>query len=465
MPHRYLMLLLLLIAIPAFAETCPPLNIGGLAGSPVGGMLSTLSAAIERGELTWVFFLVLFAGLLTALSPCVYPLIPITLGILGTRKYNDHWHGFLISATYVAGIVTLYTALGTIFASLGWVMGGVFQSPWVMSGIIILFIILALEMFGAYEIRLPASLSNSLNQVGGRGYKGAFLMGLVAGLIAAPCTGPVSAFILTMIAQNQNVALGSGLMAVYAIGIGLPFLLLGSFSAAISKMPKSGPWMETVKSFFGLAMLVGALYYLQLIWPRFRSILAPSAYLDGYIAIALIMLGLLLGALHFSFKDSHPVQKFKKGFGILSLSYGFLILLSCLGVIEQANLTSSNLSWQIIDEKDGDAVAKFDAILTTRKPCQRVIVDFYADWCVACKELEHKTWPDSGIEEVLSKFLLIKVDATHDTPSLQKLQQRLGVVGLPLIRFYGSDGVLDEKLIIPGFVGPKAFLEDLFRLN
>lgn len=467
MPQVYLTLLLMIIAIPALAAgTCLPLEVSGSFGESSGdGMLAGLSAAIENGELAWVFFLVLFAGLLTALSPCVYPLIPITLGILGTRKYHDHWHGFLISATYVLGIVVLYTALGTIFASLGWVMGGVFQSPWVMGGIIILFILLALEMFGAYEIRLPASLSNQLTHVGGRGYKGAFLMGLVAGLIAAPCTGPVSAFILTMIARNQNVALGSALMAIYALGLGLPFLLLGSFSAAISKMPKSGPWMETVKSFFGLAMFVGALYYLQLMWPEFKEILAPLGVWDPYLALILIIVGLLLGALHFTFKDSHPFEKFKKGLGILSLTYGILISLSCLEVIEQkANHPTSNLIWNVINETDGEAVAKFDAILASRKPCQRVLVDFYADWCIACKELDHNTWPDPAVQTILKDFLLIKVDATHDTPSLNKLQQHFGVVGLPLIRFYGSDGKLDEKLIIPGFIGPEIFLGELGNL-
>jgi len=364
----------------------------------------SLGMALNSGNLIWALLLILLAGFLTALSPCVYPLIPITLSIMGARKYQSHWHGFLVSLSYVMGMVVLYTALGSIFASLGFLFGAIFQSPVIILLIAILFILLAFEMYGFYEIKLPSALADKLSHVGGKGYKGAFLMGLVAGVIAAPCTGPVAAFILTLIAQDGDIIWGTSLMAIYAFGIGIPFLFLGAFSASISKIPKSGNWMNIVKFIFGTAMLIAGLFYFQ----QAGSVL---------------------------FYDSSEINNFH-----------------------------SNLDWKIINSRDQNALKKFEHILQTRQPNQKVMVDFYADWCAACKELEEKTFSDKNIENLLTNFLLIKIDATGDSPGLNKLQEKFKIVGLPVLLFYGRTGQELKKPRVTGFMDAKEFEKLLAKL-
>lgn len=453
-----------LCSIGMLAESnCPSIEIAGAGGGSASSMTDMLEGALQSGDLIWALLLILLAGFLTALSPCVYPLIPITLSIMGAKKYNSHWHGFLISGTYVLGMVTLYTALGTLFASLGMVFGAVFQNPWVIGGIGILFGVLALEMLGAYELSLPQSLSNRLNQVGGNGYRGAFLMGLVAGLIAAPCTGPIAAFILTLIAQDGDVAAGSLFMAIYAFGIGLPFLVLGTFSASISKLPKSGGWMNTVKSAFGLAMLVAAAYYLQLAIKPLSQFMALFSANGFALGLGLAILGLALGALHFSFDEKHNLRHYKKGFGIFFATLGLTLVVNAFGIEQTDQPEKLKLHWLVMNhEKDPEKT--FDSILEKRKPCQRVFVDFYADWCVACKELEHKTFINPQVAEILKDFLLIMVDATEDSQGLQALQKRFGVVGLPHGAFFSSAGKTLKKPKITGFIEPEAMLNMLTQL-
>jgi thiol:disulfide interchange protein DsbD len=436
--------------------------VGGVVDD--GSIQARLRGALSAGNLTVAILLVLLGGFLTALSPCVYPLIPITLSILGARQAGSARKGFLLASTYVAGMVVLYTTLGVSFASAGMLAGSALQSPWVTIGVAVFCVVMAASMFGAFELVLPSSLQTRLSQAGGGGFKGAFVMGLVAGIIAAPCTGPVLSFILTLIAREHDLLKGAVLMFFYALGMGLPFLVLGTFSQAIARMPKSGRWMETVKSVFGLLMLGAGLYYLQLGVPSVAAVFSPLGAQGVFLGPALVAVGVIVGALHLSFKYTPLVEKLRKGSGVALATTGIVAFLAWTNApaaaaeppeSEASSTTASSaaspstaagaISWQHVGAQP-TALDEFDrAVAAAKRDCRPVMIDFGAEWCIACKELDKLVYVDPAIVAEAKRFVNIKVDATDETAALAELQKRFGVVGLPTVAFIDKTGrYLDE---------------------
>ncbi len=233
----------------------------GAAGDT--SLASRISAALASGSL-WVYALMFLAGIAGSLSPCVYPLIPITISLFGARDAPSRLHGFVLSLVYVLGITFTYSLLGALAANSGKVFGNALQSVWVVGTVALIFVAMGLSMLGVFEIRIPAVLGTRLNQVGsgqGRRFLGAFTMGSVAGVIAAPCVGPPLVAALTVVGQRADVMLGIRLLSVYSLGMGLLFIVLGTFTQLLARMPKSGGWMEAVKGTLGIVMLVvGAVY-------------------------------------------------------------------------------------------------------------------------------------------------------------------------------------------------------------
>lgn len=454
-----------------------------------------LNDAVAGGNLFFAWLLVLLGGFLTALSPCVYPLIPITLSIFGARQSKSHMQGFLLSATYVSGMILLYTTLGVSFAALGFLAGSALQSPYITIGVALFCLVMAASMFGAFEFALPNSLQTRLSQVGGRGFKGSFLMGLVAGIIAAPCTGPVLSFILTLIARDKDIVKGAVLMFGYALGMGLPFLVLGTFSSAISRIPKSGQWMEIVKGVFGLAMIGAALYYLSISVSFLQDAahsLAQRGTTLAVIGFAAIIIGAISGALHLSFKDGTMRDKIRKGAGIATSVWGIFAVIAWLqsGPTEAnnhnnnqntqnnnqqlANNTQNNTTNPKSDKtektdkaeivwihlgKEAGALAKFQQTLKQAKvDCKPVMIDFFADWCIACKELDKYTYSDPKVIEESKRFVNIKIDATEDTNDLAEIQKQFGVVGLPTVGFISGKGDILVNPRLTGFVDAAKYL-------
>jgi thiol:disulfide interchange protein len=242
------------------------------SGTAVGDSRGEFQRTLEEEGLLAALLLVFLAGVLASLTPCVYPLIPITVGIFGAKQADTRLHGFGLSLVYAFGIAVTYSVLGVAAASLGTVFGGAMQNPWVLGAISLLFLVLGLSSLGVFEIRLPGSLQTKLSQTGGAGWAGAFVMGLVAGIIAAPCVGPIVAGILLYVAQQQDPVLGFGLLFTFAIGMGQLFLALGTFSSLLNRLPQSGSWMEGVKLVFGVVFIAMALYYLQFLAPAIADV-------------------------------------------------------------------------------------------------------------------------------------------------------------------------------------------------
>lgn len=262
----------------------------------IGG--DKFAKALSKGWI-WAYLFAFAFGFLTSLTPCVYPMIPITVAVFGARDDTvTRGKAFMLATAYVVGMGLLYAVLGTIFALAGGRSGTLLANPIVVIAIALIMIAFAASLFGAFNIALPASLQNRLNQVGGKGYRGAFLMGVVGGFIAAPCTGPFLAGMLGFVASTGNWLAGSTLLFTYAMGVGVLFWVIALTSMAL---PKSGNWMDAIKAIGGLALLVVALYFLRPILPEIRGVFAKTpVYLFG--SLGLLIVGLALGAIHKPFR-------------------------------------------------------------------------------------------------------------------------------------------------------------------
>jgi thiol:disulfide interchange protein DsbD len=371
----------------------------------------------------------LTAGLLTALTPCVYPMIPITISIFGAKTGVSRGRALALATFYVAGIAFMFGALGTVFALLGKAFGTFLANPWVIVPLAVFFVLMGLSMFGAFELGLPSGLQNRLARVGGKGFGGAFLMGLVGGIIAAPCTGPPLAGILAYVATTRDAVYGFALLATYAVGIGLPFWALAGFSMSL---PRSGPWMESVKSVFGIALFVAALYYLKNVVPPLATITGRTPlFLVG--ALAMVAIGVAAGAVHLTFHDE-LARRVRKGAGVALATAGLFAVtnyvLTPKGPVE--------LRWL-----HGEA----EALAEARAANRPLLVDFMASWCLPCKEFELKVFSDPEVAAEMQAFTLLKVDLTRedDDPALGVIKKKYGADTLPAIRLVAPDGRVRAK--------------------
>jgi thiol:disulfide interchange protein DsbD len=392
----------------------------------------------------WAFVTVFLGGFLTSLTPCVYPLIPITVSLFGARgEDTTRGRAMLLATCYVTGIGVMYASLGVGSALAGRAFGTFMASPYVMIPIAATFVVMAASMFGAFAMNLPPELAQRLSSVGGKGFGGAFAMGLVGGIIAAPCTGPVLASVLAYVSVSRSVLVGGSLLFTYALGMGVLFFAIAAFAVAL---PKSGAWMEGVKSFFGVVMLVAALYFLRNVSAPLRALGSPStAWLLG--SLGLVSLGVVLGGVHLSFHYTDVVTRARKAVGITSLVAGAFGVIG-FGLSPKVAVGAPTLAW-VKGEEAGLARAAAE-----HRPA---LLDFYADWCLPCKELELKTFSNPDVAHALERFVLVKVDCTtDDEPAVIAAKARWGAETLPTLVIVGDDGKPASK--IDHFVEPAELL-------
>ena len=343
----------------------------------------------------------------------------------------------VLSGLYVLGIAVTYSALGASAALTGKAFGTAMQNRWVLGFVAAVFVAMAASMFGAFELQLPAAWQGRLSRVGGAGYAGALAMGLVAGLIAAPCTGPVLAAALAFVATKGSVAYGVGIMFTYALGIGLLFFLIGAFSLSL---PRSGPWMETVKSVFGVVLLAMALAYLKDLFPALRGLFTPSrGAVAAAAAAAVAAAGVLLGALTASFHGALR-ERLAKGLGVALVVLGAFYATGVADARARAAAASDEgIAWLVNHEPEG--------LLRARAEGKPVVIDFWGDWCAACKELDHTAWSDPRVREEAKRFVTIKVDNSADKLSdprvgaeIDRIFEKYGILGQPTVLFIDGRG-------------------------
>jgi thiol:disulfide interchange protein DsbD len=434
-PHGFRRLALLLTAL----ALCVP-SVAWAA--PEG---DAFTRALAKGPL-YAALAALVGGLAVSLTPCVYPMVAVTVSVFGAKQAKSRSEGVLLSLAFVLGICGMFVPMGVAAGMTGSFFSSILQNRWVVAGISSVFLLMAASMFGAFELTLPSSLNNKLAEMGGIGYKGAFLLGLVCGLIAAPCTGPVLTGILAWIASTQSAALGALAMGAFSLGLGAPFFVVGAFAV---QLPKSGHWMVHVKSILGTVLVVVALYFLN----------NSFGFANGYVGVSLaflgaaagaVVLGLLLGAVHREFGEPGVGVKVAKGTGIALASLGSLFFI--LGVTKPREA----LSWERHDIEGALARAAAD-----KRP---LVVDFTAAWCGACKELDKKTFSEPRVGQELGRFVAVKVDATNnDDPKVEAMLARFKVVGLPTVVMFDSRG--KEAARFNDFVPPDEFLKSAQAVN
>lgn len=403
-----------------------------------------IAGALSGGKLWLAFLLVFVGGIVTSLTPCVYPLIPITVSIFGANESTGILKSFLLSVVYVLGIVVTYSILGVAVASTGAVFGQIMANPWVIGFISVILVTLGLSMFGVFEIRLPSSMQNKLNTVGGTGFVGALGMGTVAGVIAAPCTGPALAAVLAYIATTQSLFLGFWLMFTYALGMGLLFICIGTFSGLISSLPRSGGWMYILENIFGIAIITMALYFLKDVeaFAPLKSFLQNSLPFFAF-AGGLVLIGLWLGKLTERFSGLSSQMRVRKAFGLLLAILGAYMIVGGL----QEPVAGQHLHWDYNDEPA--------ALEAARQENKLVMLDFYATWCGACNELDHKTFSDPAVIDKLKNYITVKLD--FSTESDKELTEQYQIQGLPVVIFMDADRNIFKR--IQKFVDAEDMLE------
>jgi len=363
------------------------------------------------------------AGFLTSLTPCVYPMIPITLAIFGARgKDVPRKRAVVLAAMYVGGMCLMYAILGVTFAMIGKAgdFGTQLASWYVVFPLAILFTVLAVSMFGAFDLNLPASWQQKLNTVGGKGFGGAFAMGLVGGLIAAPCTGPFLASLLLYVSTSGNVVSGGSVLFIYGLGMGMLFFALAAFAVAL---PKSGAWMDKVKSIGGIGLLFAVIYYLLPFMPKTRDLVGPSiTYLLG--SLALIAAGIALGAVGLSFHGPWS-ERIRKAFAVA------LVVAGCSGAWLWHQAPKHTLPY-VTDE--------LAAIKRAQAEHKLLMIDFSASWCNPCHEMERTFGTDDVFAAITKDFIPLKFDVSNnDSEANDKVKARYDSMTLPSVLFIDPD--------------------------
>jgi thioredoxin:protein disulfide reductase len=436
---------LLVVWVGALLALCPQAAWADGAGSDTGAFARALNhgAFVALGA-SYVF------GLATSMTPCVYPMIAITVSVFGAKEAKSRLQGMLLSLTFVLGIVCLFAPLGVVSALTGRGFGSALGNPWVVALIAIVFLSLAASLFGAFELALPQSLNNRLSAVGGTGYRGALLLGLVCGLVAAPCVGPFLFGLLGWIATTRNVALGSTAMALYGLGLGTLFFVVGTFAVSL---PKAGAWMVGIKWVGGVCLAYMALAYVRDALPKdvVAKLVGRGA---GYLVSggAILAVGVSLAGIHVAAERRHSkiahLSAVTRLTSILPAIAGLFMVITWWQSSRADAATGAGLRWE---SSEAAAVARAAA---ERKP---LLVDFGASWCAACKELEEKTFPAPQVQAEAPRFVALHVDATDDDDQgVAAVRQKYHATeGLPVVLLFDSTG--NEAARFTEFVGPDRF--------
>jgi len=434
--------------------------------------IETESKRIDRmfeGGDFWLILTSFFGiGLLLSFTPCVFPMFPILSGIIVNKgQHITKTHGFILALAYVMGMSLAYSAAGVAAGLSGAMLSAALQNAWVLGGFALVFVTLAFSMFGFYELQLPSSLQSKLSEEAGH-LKGGHLtsvfgMGALSALIVGPCVAAPLAGALLYISQTRDVVLGASALFTMALGMGVPLLLLGASAGAL--LPKAGPWMESVKRFFGVLLLGVAIWLISPVLPAAVHMLMWAALL-------------IVSAIYLHAVDALPTrasgfQKFLKGLGIIALLFGVAILVGVLSGSRDILQPLSKINISRINEKDANRVntdefkhlpfQRVSSLVELNKRIEQsqnkyVMLDFYADWCISCKEMERFTFTDAKIKSKLKDVVLLQVDVTAGTLDDDVLLKHFKLFGPPGILFFDRHGRIIPDARVIGYQSTEDFL-------
>ncbi|MGD8957762.1 MAG: protein-disulfide reductase DsbD, partial [Chromatiaceae bacterium] len=420
-------------------------------------------ASMMAGKSTWVvigaFFLI---GLGLAFTPCVFPMIPILSGIItGHGRHITTRKAFMLSLVYVLAMALTYTVAGIFAALAGENLQAMLQNPVALTVFALVFVALAFSMFGFYDLQLPSSLQSKLSEISSRqqggSLAGAGIMGLLSALIVGPCVAPPLAGALIYIGQTGDAALGGLALFAMSMGMGTPLIAIGTSAGKL--LPRAGVWMDTVKAVFGVLMLGVAIYLLE-------RVISPVAamFLWGTL---LIVAAIYMGAISALPEDASGWRRLWKGLGVVLLIYGTLFM---IGVATNGRDTLQPLRGLAFGGAAGTSaeahvpfkrvktIADLDRELAAAKAAGKpVMLDFYADWCVYCIQMERDTFPDPQVRDAMAQMVLLQADVTDNDDADKALQRHIGIPAPPAMIFWGADGVERRHLRLLGFMGPEEF--------
>ena len=461
----------LLVSLPdaTTGQAAPPVltvaaPLSALAPESEGSQI----AQLFKGGNFWLIVSFFFgAGLLLALTPCVFPMIPILSGIIVGRGHKiTRMHAFLLSLAYVLGMALTYAAAGVAAGFSGDLISNALQTPWVLGSFAAVFVLLSLSMFGFYELQLPTALQSKLsdtsNRLHGGHLGGVFVMGALSAIIMGPCVAAPLAGALLYIGQTHDAVLGGVALFVMALGMGAPLLLIGTSAGVL--LPKAGAWMEAVKQFFGVMLLALAIWIVQPLLPINVQMLLWAALL--------IFSATYLKALDALQHNASGWHKLLKGVGLFALLLGAAYLIGALSGARDILHPLGNIgraeaklptTLQFSRVKD---IAELDQRIMqahgqSQGSGQIVMLDFYADWCISCKEMERFTFSDDTVRSKLKPVLLLQADVTANSEADKALLKRYGLFGPPGILFFDTQGKELGDFRVTGYQDATQFLKTL----
>ena len=426
-----------------------------------------IANALRSGN-TWLTLAIFFgAGLLLAFTPCVFPMIPILSGIIvGQGEDISTRKAFYLSLVYVLAMALTYTIVGILVGLSGENIQAWFQNPWIIGSFAIIFVALSFSMFGFYDLQMPTSIqskiSNVSNSQNGGNIIGVAIMGFLSALIVGPCVTAPLVGALIYIAETGDAVLGGLALFSLSMGMGAPLLVIGTSAGKF--LPKAGAWMDAVKAVFGVLLLGLAIWLLERV--------APASFTMALWAALIIVSAIYMGAVDGITTGSSGWKKLWKGLGVLLLIYGIIIVIGLasgnrnifqplkgLGGMSNTSAQIEHLSFKQIKGVDG-----LNAELAKAKKAGKpVMLDFYADWCVSCKEMENFTFSDPKVQQALKNVVLLQADVTPNDEKDTKLYKHFGIIGPPSIMFFGTDGVERRNYRVVGYMKAEQFRQQVER--
>ncbi|MDQ1363333.1 MAG: thioredoxin:protein disulfide reductase [Pseudomonadota bacterium] len=452
------------------------LSVAGVAGATAVDSAAPLSEqdriaeSLKSGS-TWLTVISFFGfGLLLAFTPCVFPMIPILSSIIvGQGRELTTRKAFFLSLTYVLAMAVTYTLAGVIAASFGENIQAAFQNPWILSSFAAVFVLLALSMFGFYDLQMPGFIQSRLTEVSnkqqGGTYVGVAVMGFLSALIVGPCVAAPLAGALIYIGQTGDQLLGAMALFALSMGMGAPLIAIGTSAGKI--MPRAGMWMDAVKAVFGVLLIAVAIWMLERILPAQIAMLLWAALF--------VISSIYMNAFESLPAESTGWARLWKGFGLILFIYGAMLLIGVAagnrdmlqplkgvgGGSVQVAEASTHLQFRQIKGL-GELQQQLDAAKAQGKP---VMLDFYADWCVSCKEMEKLTFSDAAVQTSLSDVVVLQADVTANDEKDKELYQHFGIIGPPAIIFYDSLGNEQRNLRVVGYMPAAEFAAQVNRVK
>ncbi|MBU1107605.1 MAG: protein-disulfide reductase DsbD [Candidatus Riflebacteria bacterium] len=429
------------------APPASPLTTSAPVSIEMSQDMVDFSAALANKGIYWVLLLAFLGGLLVSLTPCVYPMIPITLSIIGSRNENlSFLRGLALTTIYVAGLSLTYALLGLAAATFGAQIRGFIQGSIFQGLVSIIFFLLALSMFDLILIQAPASLRNRLSGIKKTGLLGIFFMGMISGLMASPCVAAPLAGILAFIASTGSQILGFFMLLLFAWGMSVPLLLIGAFSGSMNALPKAGEWMNRVKEFYGFLLLAAALYFAKPLLGIALAELGTAALLGSFAAF--------LGLFTTIPENAGMQPRVLKSFAVVAVA------VACAFAISAASQWGCLCLPKSTAEKQVDQAEIFwqhdlkRALAESAQTGKTVFVDFRAEWCSVCKDLELNVFPHATIGPLLKRIITVKIDATSPDDEVNTILKQYGIVGLPTMLFIGPDGKEMQNMRVVGYISP-----------